>query len=154
MSKLLLIASLSTGIGIAQAPVARIQDVRSIYVDSLGRDEGADTIRSKIITQLVKSGRFEVAIAPDNADAVLTGSGSLTKTYSSDANGSGDTSYHASAGVQLVVGGKIIWAEDINNRYGWNPYKGKSASGNLAERIVKALLEADSPTPTKQKKHS
>src|SRR5215471_15340677 len=51
--------------------VQRIQDVKKIYVDSLGDD----LIRSKIITELVKSNQFEVVVTPEKADAVLMGAG-------------------------------------------------------------------------------
>jgi hypothetical protein len=84
----------------------RLQDVHKIYVDSLGNGDGADVIRSKVITKLVKSGRFDVVQNPDQADAVLIGASQVSKTshYSASSNGqhgnaSGGTRYHATAGV-------------------------------------------------------
>ncbi len=129
---------------VAQNPVQRVQDVRTIYVDSFGTGEGADVIRSKVITRLVKAGRFEVLQSPEKADAILTGASSVTKTsHYSATNGengsaSGGTSYHATAGIQLINRDqKILWADDASNRL-----FAHSASSSLADKIVKDLLKA------------
>jgi hypothetical protein len=58
---------------LAQEP-GRLQDVRKIYVDSFGSGEDADVTWSKVIAQIVKSGRFEVVQSQDRADAALMGS--------------------------------------------------------------------------------
>jgi hypothetical protein len=129
----------------AQEARQRLQDVRSIYVDSFGTGEGADVIRSKIITRLVKAGRFEVVQSAAQADAVLAGASQVSKTahYSANANGeyanaSGGTRYHATAGVQLIgKDRKILWADDTSNGA-----LSRSASSSLADRIVKDLLKA------------
>jgi len=132
------------GLLCAQERAQRLQDVRRIYVDSFGAGDGADVVRSKIITRLVKAGRFEVVQSADQADAVLTGASQLSKTahYSANANGqyanaSGGTRYHATAGVQLVgKNQKILWA-DVTSNGAFS----RSASSGLADRIVKNLLK-------------
>jgi hypothetical protein len=129
----------------AQEGAPRLQDVRKIYVDAFGTGDGAEVIRSKIISRLVKAGRFEVVQSANQADAVLTGASQLSKTahYSANANGqyanaSGGTRYHATAGVQLVTKDqKILWADDTSNGA-----FSRSASSSLADRIVKDLLKA------------
>jgi hypothetical protein len=129
----------------AQEAVQRLQDVHKIYVDTFGNGEGADVIRSKVITRLVKSGRFEVVQSPDQADAILTGASQVSKTahYSASTNGqygnaSGGTRYHATAGVQLISKDqKILWADDTSNGA-----FSRSASSSLADRIVKNLIKA------------
>src|SRR6266699_528276 len=129
----------------AEEGAHRLQDVRRIYVDSFGAGDGADVIRSKIITRLVKAGRFEVVQSADHTDAVLTGASLVSKTahYSANANGqyanaSGGTRYHATAGVQLVSKDqKILWADDTSNGA-----FSRSASSSLADRIVKDLLKS------------
>ena len=135
----------TSGILSAQTGVRRLQDVHSIYVDSLGNGDGADLIRSKVITKLVKSGRFDVVQNPDQADVVLIGASQISKTshYSASSNSqygnaSGGTHYNATAGVQLVnKEQKILWADDASNgRFS------RSASSSLADRIVKNLLKA------------
>jgi hypothetical protein len=135
----------ASGLVSAQSGIQRLQDVHKIYLDSLGNGDGADVIRSKIITKLVKSGRIDVVQNPDQADAVLIGASQLSKTshYSASSNGqygsaSGGTRYHATAGVQLVnKEQKILWADDASNGA-----FSRSASSSLADRIVKNLLKA------------
>lgn len=135
----------SCSMAYAQIGVQRLQDVHKIYVDSLGNGDGADVIRSKIITKLVNSGRFEVVQNPDLADAVLVGASQVSKTYhySASANSdygsaSGGTRFHATAGIQLVNKDKtILWADDASNGA-----FSRSASSGLADRIVKNLLKA------------
>jgi hypothetical protein len=135
----------TSGILSAQTGVQRLQDVHSIYVDALGNGDGADLIRSKVITKLVKCGRFDVVQSSDQADVVLIGASQISKTshYSASLNGqygnaSGGTHYNATAGVQLVnKEQKILWAGDASNgRFS------RSASSSLADRIVKNLLKA------------
>jgi hypothetical protein len=135
----------ASGLVSAQTGVQRLQDVHKIYVDSLGNGDGADVIRSKVITKLVKSGKLEVVQNPDQADAVLIGASQISKTshYSASSNGqygnaSGGTRYHATAGVQLAnKDQKLLWADDASNGA-----FSRSASSSLADRIVKNLLKA------------
>ncbi len=133
---------LASGFGLVEAQsVQRLQDVHKIYVDSFGTSEGADVVRSKIISRLVKSGRFEVVQSRERADAVLAGASQITKTshYSASSSGSasGGTRYHATAGVQIIgKDDKILWADD-NSSGAFS----RSASSSLADRIVKDILK-------------
>jgi hypothetical protein len=141
------VLSLATFCGLvpAQENPQRLQDVRKIYVDTFGNGDGADVIRSKVITRLVKAGRFEVVQSAEQADAVLTGASQVSKTshYSASANGqygnaSGGTRYHATAGIQLLSKDqRILWADDASNGA-----FSRSASSSLADHIVKDLLKA------------
>ena len=137
----LLLSSISMS---AQEPGQRLQDVHKVYVDYFGSGENAEVIRSKIIAQLVKSGRFEVVQSQDQADAALVGSSQVTSAERSGANVIGGTViansgtvFHATAGVRLVgKDQKILWADDASGR-------GSSAraSSGLADKIVKDLLK-------------
>jgi len=135
----------ASGLVSAQTGVQRLRDVRKIYCDSFGNGEWADVIRSKVISHLVKSGKFDVVQKPDQADAVLIGASMESKTsqYSASANGeygsaSGGTGYHATAGVQLVnKEQKILRADDASNGA-----RSRSASSSLADKIVKDILKA------------
>jgi hypothetical protein len=128
----------------AQEPVLRLQDVHKLYVESFGSGEAAEVIRSKVIAQLVKSGRFEAVQSQDQADATLVGSSQVTSAERSGTNVIGGTViansgtvFHATAGVRLVTKNqKILWADDASGR-------GSSAraSSSLADRIVKDLLK-------------
>ena len=121
----------------------QLRDVHRVFVDSLGNGEGADVIRSKVITRLVKSGHLEVVQSPELADAVLIGASQVSqgRRYSANSNGqtgnaSGGTRYHATAGVQLVnKEQKILWADDVSNGA-----FSRSASSSVADKIVKNLL--------------
>jgi hypothetical protein len=128
----------------AQALGQRLQDVHKIYVDAFGTGDDAEVIRSKVIAQLVKSGRFEVVQSQDMADAVLTGAGQVTSSQYSGASSIGGTvsarsgtMYQATAGVRIAgKDQKILWADDATGR-------GSSAraGSTLADKIVKDLLK-------------
>jgi len=130
-----------------------LQSIHKIFVGSFCNGEDADLIRSKVITRLVKSGKIEVVQSAEQADAMLTGGGSISKsTYyhasSTDGTGnaSGGTKYHATAGVQLISKDqKILWADDTSNGF-----FSRSASSSLADNIVKHLLKAMTPPRIKK----
>jgi len=110
-------------------PATELKDVKKVYVDSFGNDEGADIIRSKIVTRLVKDRRLQVVLDRDDADAVLIGGGGAIRGAST-------------AGVQLVGKDRIIlWADDFSsNGVGW--FVSGSPSTHLADDIVSSLIKA------------
>lgn len=73
----------SEPLGNAQALIS----VRSIYIEDLGHDEGAElveetgSVRERISIGLVKSGRFSVVRDPHQADAILTGLVGVERWY-------------------------------------------------------------------------
>ena len=123
----------------AQSPQS-LAEVKTVFVDSLGQGEWSTIIRDKIINRLATSGRFQVVLDSDKADAILTGSGDVSKSdhYS---NGSGGTRWDATAAVRLITKDqRILWvSETKNNRFA------RSASSSVADHIVKDLLKAASP---------
>ena len=137
---LILLVSLARLVNAQSAPV-KLEDVRRIYVASLGRGEGADVIRSKVINYLVWSRRREVVEKEEDADAVLTGASQVTESayYSATTErAQGGTSFHATAGVRLIgKNSRILWVDDTSN--GWLAW---SATSSLAERISKDLIKA------------
>lgn len=128
-----------------QTTAQRLQDVKKVYVGPFGDGPGSELIRSKLISHLVKSKRLEVVEVANQADAILTGVGELSKTehYSananrSTANASGGSRYHATAGVRLLnTEHKILWADEVSNGM-----FSRSASSSVADKIVKNLLKA------------
>ena len=101
-------------------------------------------IRDKIINRLAKSGRFQVVLSPEKADAVLTGSGDVARSqrYS---EGSGGTRWDATAVVRLVTNDqRILWVSEAKNGI-----FSRSASSSVADRIVKDLMKAVSPPKKK-----
>ena len=135
----------SLGLLCAQDAVQRLQDVKKVYVGSFGDGPGSELIRSKVISRLVKSNRVEVVEVPDQADAILTGVGELSKTTyynanatSTNANASGGTRYNATAGARLLnKQQKILWADEASTGFFY-----RSASSSVADKIVKNLLKA------------
>jgi len=123
----------------------RLRDVHRIFVDSFGQGDGADLVRSKVISRLTKSGRFQVVQAPEQADAILTAVSQISATqhsFSSStpqyASASSGTRYHATAGVQLIAKDKqILWADDVSSSV-----LSRSATSGLAEKIVNDLTRA------------
>ncbi len=65
----------------------RLASVKSIYIDDLGREEGASLIegsaevREMIRAGLAKSGRFSIVQSPQEADAILSGLAGIEKWY-------------------------------------------------------------------------
>jgi hypothetical protein len=112
----------------AQGPQS-IDEVRTIFVDTLGQSEADTVIRDKIINRLAASGRFQVAADPDKADAVLTGSASANE---------GRRGWDMTTAVRLVTKDqRILWVSEAKNgRFA------RSASSSVADHIVKDLLKA------------
>ena len=124
----------------AQSPPTNILDVKTIFVDSLGQGEYAPLIRDKIINRLVTSGRFQVALDPDKADAVLTGSGEVSTAIRYN-NGNGGSRADATVVVRLVSKDqKILWVFEAKNG-GFT----RSASSSVADKVVKGLIKAATP---------
>jgi hypothetical protein len=137
--------------GSAGQTAAQLQDVKKIYVDTLGDDTGASAIRNGIRNALAKSDRFEVVESADQADAVLSGEGHVTETkeapLGSPKHRKTRTKYHAVASVQLK--GKdqaLLWSKDdayesISNK----------ASSILGHEIAMKLVKAATPKEDKKK---
>jgi hypothetical protein len=126
-----------------QAPKS-LAEVQTIFVDSLGQTATSVLIRDKIINRLAASARFQVVLDGNKADAILTGSGTVSQgqTYT---NGSGGTHYDASAAVRLVTRDqRILWVSETKNSL-----FARSATSSVADHIVKELLKA--ATPSKKK---
>ena len=132
--------------------------IQTIYVDSLGKEEGADLVREKIIVGLARSGKVTVVDSPEKADARLIGIGRLAtgedyaasvSVHEGNGNGtaSGGTTYSATAAARLIgKSGEILWAGQTN---AWNPLQlfgtkmtWGSATSHVANAIVKDLLKA------------
>lgn len=136
-----------------QGAVQRLQDVKKIYVGSFGDDENSDLVRSKVISRLVKLGRFEVVEVLDQADSALTGTSLVTRdryavanANTTNSNASAGTRYHATAGVRLVnKEEKILWADDVSNGIFT-----RSVTSNVADKIVKDLVKTVSQSEKKK----
>jgi hypothetical protein len=129
-------------------PPQSLADVRTIFVDSLGQGDGPTVIGDKIINRLAASGRFNVALAPEKADAILAGSAS-ERSAMHYSDGTGGTRFDATVVVRLVTQDqRILWASETKN----GRFFSRSASSSVATNIVKDLLKAASAAERKSAK--
>jgi hypothetical protein len=124
-----------------------LNDVRKIFVGPLGRVQGSDLIREMVINRLIKSGAVSAVDSPEAADAVLTGATEMSQRLSiSGGYGwgvSGRTRYSADCAVRLVGrDSTILWTSEATSRRWFCGRSERSATGNLADRIVSSLLAA------------
>lgn len=87
--------------------------IRKIYIAPLGDDFGASVIHARIGREIVKTGRFEVVETAEEADAVLSGEGHITKTMEKGQGGRKKAHEAAAASLQLV--GKdqaVLWKDE------------------------------------------
>src|SRR5271165_938082 len=73
-----MVTAVPTG-GDAQA-ANRLSQVKKLYVDSLGTDNGAARMRDRLVQRLHKSHEVEVVSDPKQADAVIRGEGRIWVT--------------------------------------------------------------------------
>ena len=122
-------------LGLSFAPakdvVQRLGGVKSIYVASLGTEEGAELIRQKIAVWLINSKSITVVESAEDADAILTGMAQCSQVPG-----------HGYSAVLVVrLNGKsnqLLWTDDvIPMRSGT-----RGATSNIAENMVTDLLKA------------
>lgn len=133
---------------------SRLASVKSIYVDDLGQEEGANLIEGsadvseKIRTGLAKSGRFSIVQSPQEADAILSGLAGIEKWY------------HGMEGFYGLEGdldthhlgvGRLRLADPSTKKPIWTyEYKGgllklhQSVLERVGEQVVERLLQAAS----------
>lgn len=127
----------------AQESTQQLRDVHRIYVDSFGTEDGAEAIRSKIVTDLGKDRHLEIVPSAGEADAVLSGATQISKGPRRGPNGQivspPGGRFQAAVDVRLVgKDQKIIWTDDPSIRAP-SHFGATSAAAN---RIVKDLLKA------------
>jgi hypothetical protein len=119
-------------------PPQNLSEVKTIFVDSLGEGRGGlSTItRDRIVTLLVKSGRFQVVRDAAKADTTLTGAVTALRVD----NDLGGSRWDARATVRLITKDqRILWSSEATNEDYLN------ASSRLADILVKDLLRAVAP---------
>jgi len=68
---------LAGGSGTRAQSAETLSHVRTVYVGSFGPGDAANQLREATIKQLRKNGRLELVAAPNEADAIINGSGSI-----------------------------------------------------------------------------
>jgi TonB family protein len=138
-------------------PPIPLNRIRRIYVDSLGKTEGAEALRQSIMVHLINSDRVTVVDTPAQADAVLGGMGNERRmTYyrhggawgwgwpggggGSAGNGGATTAVHATVQLRDSTGG-VLWAYEVDNSPSFFS-QNRAAVAKAADKLTKELLKA------------
>lgn len=122
----------------------KLSQVKKVYVDSFGQENGAGKLRDRLVEQLRQKGKLEIVDTPNGADAVIKGTGSLwIAGYYSTAPRATSMSrqpvYHGFLSIEVL--GK-------DNEPLWSSLEtpGQFTAGdivkNLADHVVAKLLAA------------
>ncbi len=140
----LLVLMLSAGSTSALAQIAeRLSQVKKVYVDSLGSDNGAAEMREQMVRQLRKSHDVQVVSDVKEADALIKGTGRVWVTGHVSLNprshGSSQPVFEGFLSVEVVAhGGETLWSYLVTpSKFPW-----KSITDDLANQLVVRLLRA------------
>ena len=130
---------------------ARFASVKSIYIEDLGKEEGADLIensnavREEIRNRLAQSGRFSVAESPQESDAILSGLAGFEKWYHGmegfyGLEGDLDTHFLGVGRLRLIDSKtkQILWSHEYERGF-FNLHQ--TVESRVAEQVVNALLQ-------------
>ena len=146
--KLVVVAMVSTLIphsGFSQS-AANLGSVRRLFVDSFGEKPGASNLRDSLAALLAKSHAVTVVKKPEEADAVLMGTGEVWVKGHYSLN---PRQREVTADTQPVYGGYLsveLKGKDDETVWSYlvtpNPHVTGDIHKDLAGRVVKKLLEA------------
>lgn len=110
--------------------VRRLRDVKKIAIASFGSTQAASLVREKLMNRITKAAQLTVVEEPRDADAVLSG------IVGQNIYGNADT-----AALRLTdAAGRVLWSDETSlPRF---VFKSKSASSNIADKLVENLLDA------------
>lgn len=119
-----------------------LSQVKKIFVDSLGTEEGASDLRDAVLRALKKNSDIQVVTTASEADAVIKGSGKIWATGSMRVGPHGGVSektYDGYLQVELLgKANKTLWSfRATPSRFPWN-----GIVWDLASHVVKFLMEA------------
>jgi hypothetical protein len=111
----------------------QLGQIRTIYIEELGAEDGSDLVREKIRLELSKTDRFTVVERPDQADAVLRGTAGVASPQRQ-----GTTRYSGTGVLRLVEREteRTVWV------FEYIPSTGgpRSVSTKVAQELVTYLL--------------
>jgi phosphate ABC transporter phosphate-binding protein len=133
------------GVSSGRAQTAEtLSQVKKVYVEPFGTENGAAKLRDRMIKQLRKNRRLEVVTVPNEADAVIKGSGSIWVTgYISN-----DPRVPSNARQPIFHGFLSVEVVGKNNEPLWSYLVTPSKFGTgaitqeLADHLVTKLTEA------------
>jgi hypothetical protein len=126
----------------------KLANIRKIYIDDLGKQEGADLVREKIRLRLLKSDRFAVVERPEAADAVLSGAAGVVRS-DGVAIGNADTSFQGTGVLRLVdvKTEEVVWIFEYKRGF----MLAGSVTSRVADQVVDKLLKDAMPLSPKKK---
>jgi|HubBroStandDraft_6_1064221.scaffolds.fasta_scaffold02979_2 hypothetical protein len=118
-----------------------LSQVKKVFVDSLGTEEGATELRDAMIKALRKNSDIQIVASGSEADAVIMGTGKIWKTGSIRL-GRGSTLQPVYDGyLQAELKGKnekTLWSQYVKpSSFPWN-----GIVWDLASHLVKNLMTA------------
>lgn len=119
-----------------------LSQVKKVFVDSLGAEEGATELRDAMIQAIRKNSDIQIVTTASEADAVIIGSGKIWATGSVRVGPHGSLSQNTYDGYLRVElqgkGDRTLWSERVTpSRFPW-----KGIIEDLANHLVKNLAEA------------
>ena len=121
-------------------PVASLKEVKNIYLEPMANDLD-QYIKAELSKQL--SGRIAVALKPEDADAILTGTGEWHKGTAQAITGRWLGLHDTATGaVSLVTTDKVIWSSEAGDRSIWWGVMARGGQRKVATRLVHNLKNA------------
>lgn len=130
-----------------------LSQVKKLFVDSLGTEEGATELRDAMIKTVRKSSDIQIVATASDADAEITGSGKIWVTGSMHVGPHGTSSqktYDGYLQVKLMgKGDKTLWSYRVTpSKFPWNGIVQDLAS-HLVKNLIAALRQSRNMVPDK-----
>jgi len=119
-----------------------LSQVKKVFVDSLGTEEGASDLRDAVIQALRKNHDIQIVATAREADAIIRGSGKVWVTGSIHIGPRGSLSENTYDGyLQVELSGRanktLCSFRATPSRFPWN-----GVVWDLASHVVKSLMDA------------
>lgn len=135
---------LGAGTGARAQTAETLAQVKKVSVESFGQDDAGGKLRERMIKQLRKKGKLEVAATPKEADAVIKGSVSIWVTgyFSTNARVPSNMRQpylHGFLSVEIVGrDNEPLWSYLVTP----SKFRGGSITDDLADQLVAKLSQA------------
>jgi hypothetical protein len=133
-------------------PAEQLSQVKKVYVDSFGNGKDAAAIRKQIVHRLGASHRLEIVADPEQADAVIKGTGQVWITgYESPSPRSStlrNPVYRGFLAVKVIgKDDQVLWSYLVTpSKFSWTSVPNDLAN-QLAGKLIAALKEPASDEP-------
>lgn len=119
---------------VAGHPVASLKEVKNLYIEPMVNDLDA-YLKAEFAKQL--RGRITIVLRPEDADAVMTGTGEWHKGTGAAITGRWLGLHDTATGaVSLVSKDSVLWASEAGDRSIWWGVLKRGGQRKVADRIV------------------